>query len=133
MIITLLILANVNVSSYLKFVSLNNQQFIIQPTFTNLHPNEYTQGLCYYPFVVNLDKCVGSCSTLNDLSNKLYVANKKEDLNLRFFNIIIGINELKMLAKHTLFKCKFKFDGTKCNSNQKWNNNTININESIKI
>ena len=26
------------------------------PTITNLHPNEYTQRLCYYPFMVNLDR-----------------------------------------------------------------------------
>ena len=24
----------------------------------------------YYPFAVKLDRCVGSCNTLNDLSNK---------------------------------------------------------------
>ena len=37
----------------------------------NLHPNDYTQGLHYYPFAVKLDRCVGSCNTPNDLSNKL--------------------------------------------------------------
>ena len=26
-----------------------------QPTIINLHPNEYNQGLHYYPFAVNLD------------------------------------------------------------------------------
>ena len=30
-----------------------------------------------------------------------------------------GINELKTLTKHVSSKCKCKFDGTKCNSNQK--------------
>ena len=32
----------------------------IQPTFINLHPNEYNQELHYYPFVVKFDKCFGS-------------------------------------------------------------------------
>ena len=41
----------------------------------------------YYPFTVKLDKCVGSCNTLNDLSNKVSVPNKTEDLNLSVFNI----------------------------------------------
>ena len=31
-------------------------------------------------FVVNLDRCVGSCDILNDLSNKVCVPNKTEDL-----------------------------------------------------
>ena len=45
-----------------------------------------TQGLCYYPFTVHLDICVGRCNTLNDLSSKVCVANKTEDLHL--FNMI---------------------------------------------
>ena len=35
-----------------------------------------------------------------------------------------GINESKTLSKHILFECKCEFDGRKCNSRQKWNNNT---------
>ena len=42
--------------------------------------------------------------------------------SLSVFNIIRGINEFKTLTKHTLCKCKCKFDGRKCNSNQKLNN-----------
>ena len=37
--------------------------------------------------------------------------------------MITGINESKILTKHISWKSKCKFDGTKCNSNQKWNNN----------
>ena len=36
--------------------------------------------------------------------------------------MITGINELKTLTKHVLCECKCKFNGRKCNSNQKWNN-----------
>ena len=36
--------------------------------------------------------------------------------------MITEINESKTLAKHTSCECKYKFDGRKCNSNQKWNN-----------
>ena len=88
----------------------------------NLHPNEYTQGLCYYPFVVNLDRCFGSCNILSDLSNKVCVPNKTEDLNLSIFNMITGINLSKTLTKPISCEYKCKFDGRKCNSNQKWNN-----------
>ena len=45
----------------------------------------------YYPFAVKLDRCVGSCNTLNDLSNKIYVPSKTEDLNLSVFNMIAAI------------------------------------------
>ena len=69
-----------------------------------------------------LDRCIGSCNTLNDLSNKLCVPNKIEDLNIHVFNMITGINESKILRKHILCKCKCTFDKTKWNSNQKRNN-----------
>ena len=36
--------------------------------------------------------------------------------------MITGTNESKTLAKHISCECKCKFDGTKCNSNQWWNN-----------
>ena len=42
---------------------LSNQKCMIQPTFINLHPNEYSQEFHYYPFAVKLDRCVGSCNT----------------------------------------------------------------------
>ena len=89
------------------------------PTLINLHLSEYTQGLRYYPFAVNLYRCVGSCNTLNDLSNKVCVPNKTEDVNLSVSNMISEINESKTLTKHISCKCKCKFDDRKCNLNHK--------------
>ena len=59
---------------------------MIQPHLINLHPNEYSQEFYYYPFTVKLHKCVGSCNTLNDLSNKVCIPNKTDDSNLSVFN-----------------------------------------------
>ena len=59
---------------------------------------------------------------IHDLSNKVCIPNKTEDLNLRVFNMITGINESKTLTKASC-ECKCKLDETKCNSNQWWNNN----------
>ena len=52
-------------SNHTKCVSLRNQKCMIQPTLINLHLNEYSQEFSYYPFVVNLDRCVGSCDAFN--------------------------------------------------------------------
>ena len=76
--------------------------------------NAVTELHCY-PFAVKRNKNVGSCNTLNDLSNKVCVPNETEDLNLSVFNMITGINETKLLAKHIVCECKCKFDGRKCN------------------
>ena len=59
---------------------------------------------------------------------KYVYPNKTNDLNLSFFNMMTEKNESKKLTKHikahwsTSCECKFKFDGKKWNSNQKWNN-----------
>ena len=52
-----------------------------QTAVINLYPSEYSQTFIYYPFAVKLDRCVGSCNTLNELPNKVCVPNKTEDLN----------------------------------------------------
>ena len=75
----------VSASNHTNCVSLGNQKRMTQPTFNNLYPNEYSQEFHYYPFAVGI--CVGSCNTHNDLSNKVCVTNKTEDLNLTVFNI----------------------------------------------
>ena len=61
----------VNASNHTKYISLSNQKCEIQPILTNLHPNEYSEEIHYYPFAVKLDRCAGSCNTLNDLANKV--------------------------------------------------------------
>ena len=55
-----LLTALVNGSNRTKYISLNNQKCMAQPTLINLHPNEYSQEFHYYPFSVKLDRCVGS-------------------------------------------------------------------------
>ena len=42
------------VSNHKKCVWLSNQKCMIQPTFINLYPDEYSQEFHYYPFAVKL-------------------------------------------------------------------------------
>ena len=115
----LFFLKKVKGSYHTIYASLINQKCMNQPTLINLHPNEYSREFHYYSFVVKLDRCVRSC---NDLSHKVCVPNKIEDLNLSVCNMITGIDESKTLTKHILCECKCNFDGRKCNSKQWWNN-----------
>ena len=47
-----------------KCKSLNNETYRIRPIPINLNPVE----LKYYPFMISLDKCSGSCKLFDDLS-----------------------------------------------------------------
>ena len=96
---------------------------MIQSTLINIHSNEQGQEFHYCAFAVTLDKCVGSCNTLNGISNKVCVPNKTEDLNLSMFNMIKGINESKILAKYILYAdVNVDLMRKKCNSDE-WCNN----------
>ena len=102
-----LLITIVNGSFHKKCVLLSSQKCMTQRNLINLHPNEYCQEFHYYPFVVKWDRCVGSCNTLNDISNKLCLTNKTEDLNLSVFDKVAGINKSKKLTKHIPCKCKY--------------------------
>ena len=73
----------VHASSHTKCVFINNQ-CETQPTLINLHPmNTVMNYTTIHPFAVKLGSCIGSCNTLNYLSNKLRVPHKTEDLNIK--------------------------------------------------
>ena len=76
-------------------MSLSKQKYEVQPTFINLRPTECSQEFHYYPYTVKIDEWDGRCNAFNDISNKIYVPNNTEDLNLNLRNMITGINESK--------------------------------------
>ena len=93
---------------------------MVRPTVTDLNPIE----LNYYSFMINLNKCSGNCNAADDLSTKICVSGKTEDINVKVFKMVTRINEAKTLIKHISFNFKCRFNSTTCNSNQKWNNET---------
>ena len=121
----------VNASTHTKYVFLSNQKCGIQPTLINLHPNEYSQELDYYPFAVKLDKCAGNCNTLNYLSKIACVSNKTEYFSIHDFNMIKEKNESKILTKYIACEWKCRFDGKKYISDLSWNND-IYVSVSVK-
>ena len=70
-----------------------------------------------YQIVIKLDRCVRSCNTHIDLSNKVCVPNKTR-FKYKWVQHDARINESKILIKHVSCICKCKFDGRKRNGNQ---------------
>ena len=56
----ILLTSIVSAPNQTKCEPLSNQKCMTQSTFINLHTNEYSQELRYYPFTANLNRCVGS-------------------------------------------------------------------------
>ena len=82
-----------------KCVSLNNEPCMIRPTFIHLNPME----LNYYPFMIGLDKCNGSCNAVDDLTTKIRVPGERKDINVKVVSMITRINEAKTLVKQNSF------------------------------
>ena len=91
---------------------------MVRPTLIDLNPVEFK----YYPFMISLDKCSGSC---NVLLPKIGALKKKtKDIIVKAFNMTTNKNGAKTIVKHVSCDCKCKFNSTTGNSNQKWNNET---------
>ena len=58
--------------------------FLARPILIDSKSNE----LHYPPFMVSLDRCHGSCNTLDDFSNRICAPNKTEDVNLSVAKMI---------------------------------------------
>ena len=67
---------------------MNNQPRLIRPALIDLNHDE----LHYYPFIINMNKGDGSCKTVEYPFGTICVPNKIEDLDLKVFNIVKGIN-----------------------------------------
>ena len=81
--------------------------------------------------MVKLDKCNGSCHTLDDPFGIIYVPNKTDDVYLNVLNMITEISESKTLTKHISCRFECKFDGRNCDLNQKRNNNRCRCDAKI--
>ena len=103
------------VSDRTKYLSLNDEPCLIRTTLIGFNPVEVK----YYPSMISLDKCSGSC---NVLSPKHVFRKNPKDINFKEFNMTTGKNEAKTMLKHISFDCKCKRNSTTCNLNPTWNN-----------
>ena len=72
--------------------------------------------------MIGLDKCNGSCNSVDDLSTKICVPNKTKNMTVRVLNMITNENEAKAMIKHISCGFKCKLNSTTYSSNRKWNN-----------
>ena len=72
--------------------TINNHPYKARPTLVDINSYE----TLFYPFIVSVKKCGGSCNTIYDSYARVCVPNKvKKKLNLKVFNLMPGINETR--------------------------------------
>ena len=105
------------VADLTKCLFLNDEPCMVRPTIIDMNPVE----LQYYPFMIRLNKCTGSC---NVFSPKMCVPKETKDIYVKTFNMITNKDKAKVMTERISCDCKCKLNSKTCNSNQKWYNKT---------
>ena len=79
----------------IQFVSLNNQLCKARPIIVNINSDKNL----FYPFTVSVNKCFGSCNTIDDPYSWVCVPNKVKDMNVNISNLISGVNETGFIVE----------------------------------
>ena len=123
MLINLFInLFNVLKINALECVSVINQKCMPRPKILDV--NEGVGEALFYPYNVLVNKCSGSCNTLNDPMTKLCVPNVVKRVNMKVYNFLMRLNETRNVLWHESCKCVCRLNSSVCNSKQIWNSDT---------
>ena len=86
----------------IKYASQNSQQCKDRPTIVNINSNE----TFFYQFTVSVNKCGGSCNTIDDPYTWVFVSNKSKKYEFKSINLMSLVNETRFLVQHESWECK---------------------------
>ena len=75
----------------------------------------------FYPYSIKVNKCSGSCNTINNPFAKLCVPDITKNINVKGFNLMARINETRQIVWHETCKYICKLISAVSNSRQIWN------------
>ena len=75
----------------------------------------------FYPYSIKVNKCSRSCSSINDPYAKLCIPDIIKSINVKVFNLMSRINEIRQIIWHETCKCVCRLTSALCNNRQVWN------------
>ena len=106
----------------LECVSVINEECMPRPKILDV--NEDVGEALFYTYNVLVNKCSGSCDTINNLMAKLCVPGIIKRVNMKFYNFLMMLNETRSVLWHENCKCVCKLNSSICNNKQIWNSDT---------
>ena len=106
----------------LECVSVVNQKCM--PRTKILDVNEGIGEALFYSYKVLVNKCSGSCNTLDNPMSKICVPKIIKNVNMQIYNFLMRLNETRNVLWHESCKCVCKLSSSVCNNKQIWNDNT---------
>ena len=110
---------NVLSVNFLECASMNNQGCKIRSKIISVNTNDPS----FYPYSITINKCKGSCNTINNPYAKLCVPDTIKNINVKVFNLVSRTNETRHIEWYKTRKCKCRLDASVCNNIQRWNEN----------
>ena len=106
----------------LECVSVINQKCMPRPKI--LHVNDGIGEALFYLYKVLVNKCSGSCNTLDNPMSKICVPKIIKNVNMQVYNFLMRLNETRNVLWHESCKCVCKLSSSVCNNKQIWNDDT---------
>ena len=103
----------------LECVSVINRKCMPRPKILDV--NEGVGEALFYPYNVLVNKCSGSCDTINNHMAKLCVPDIIKRVNMQVYNFLMILNETRSVLWHESCKCVCKLNSSVCNNKQIWN------------
>ena len=107
----------------LECVPVVNQKCMPRPKILNV--NEGIGKALFYPYNVLVNKCSGSCNTLDDPMARICAPKIIKNVNMKVYNLLMRLNETRNVLWHESCKyvCKLICKSV-CNNKQIWNSDT---------
>ena len=106
----------------LECVSVINRKCMPRPKILDV--NEGVGEVLFYPYNMLVNKCSGSCDTINNPMAKLCVPGIIKRVNMQVYNFLMMLNETRSVLWHESCKCVCKLNSSVCNNKQIWNSDT---------
>ena len=119
-------LFNVLKVNALECVSVVNQKCMPRPKILDV--NEGVGEALFYPYNVLVNKCNGSCDTINNPMAKLCVPGIVKRVNMQVYNFLVNFNETRNVLWHESCKSVCKLNSSVCNNKQICNSDTCRCN-----
>ena len=103
-------------------LSLINQKCMPRPKILNVNEGIGEALFHWYNALVN--KCSGSCDTLDNPMSKMCVPKIIKNVNMKVYNFLMRLNETRNVLWHESCKCVCRLNSSVYNSKQIWNSDT---------
>ena len=98
--ISLFIVLKVNT---LECLSVINRECMPRPKILDV--NEGVGEALFYPYNVLVNKCSGSCNTLDNPMSRIRVPNIIKNKNIKVYNFLMRLNETRNVLWHESCRC----------------------------